>query len=105
MNGYPQFPGAKTAAPETSVAAAVKVERTAKSLRDRVLLHLSSAMLTADEVASRMECSVLSVRPRFAELHAMGKIEDAGIRRHNASGHAAAVWRIVPKDPQKELSL
>jgi predicted ArsR family transcriptional regulator len=104
---YPQTPGSKTVVPETSVAAAAKMEPVAKTLRERVLLQLGSAPLglTADECAARMQESVLAVRPRFAELHAMGKIEDAGTRRSNISGHPAAVWRIKSTEPQKELSL
>ena len=105
MSGYPKLPGAKTSTPETSAGAAVKMASKASTLRERVLMHLKAAPLTADECAERMECSILAVRPRFAELHAMGKIEDAGIRHHNASGHSAAVWKIKTTEPQKELSL
>ena len=102
---YPQMPGSKTSVPETSVAAAEKMSGKASTLRDRVLMHLKAAPLTADECAERMECSILSIRPRLAELHAMGKIEDAGIRRPNASGHSAAVWRIKSTSPQIEMTL
>jgi predicted ArsR family transcriptional regulator len=108
MNNYPSQPGAKTATPETSVASAAKMAGKSSTLRERVLLQLGSAPkgLTADECAARMGETVLAVRPRFAELHHMGKIEDANIRRPNASGHGAVVWKLIDKNqPQKELTL
>jgi hypothetical protein len=37
--------------------------------------------------------SVLSIRPRVAELAAMGEIIDSGARRRNDSGKFAIVWR------------
>jgi hypothetical protein len=35
----------------------------------------------------------------------MGKIEQTGERRKNASGMSASVWRIKPTAPQGELFL
>jgi hypothetical protein len=39
--------------------------------------------------------SSLSIRPRVAELKAMGKITPTGDRRRNESGMSASVWRAV----------
>ena len=50
--------------------------------------------LTADEVASKVDRSVLAVRPRVSELGVLGLIERSGERRANESGLKAAVWRI-----------
>ena len=50
--------------------------------------------LTADEIASRLTQSVLSIRPRVSELKEMGEIEKNGLRRPNVSGMKAAAWRI-----------
>jgi hypothetical protein len=49
---------------------------------------------TADEVAYALKESILAVRPRVCELHKMGKIADSGVRRENASGRSAIVWRL-----------
>jgi len=67
----------------------------AGNIRDRCLDVLRAQSLTADEVATAMELSVLTVRPRITELALLGKIEDAGIRRANVSGKKAIVWRVV----------
>lgn len=48
--------------------------------------------LTADEVASRLKLSPLTVRPRVAELHKAGGVADSGLRRKNRSGRNAIVW-------------
>jgi predicted ArsR family transcriptional regulator len=50
--------------------------------------------LTADEAAALLGRSVLSIRPRFAELHRMGALFHSGKRRKNASGMTATVWTI-----------
>lgn len=51
--------------------------------------------LTTDECASLLEESVLSIRPRFSELRALGQITDTGDRRLNDSGRRAIVWRAA----------
>jgi predicted HTH transcriptional regulator len=50
--------------------------------------------MTADEVAENMGKSILSIRPRIAELSKLGSIEDSGQRRTNESGKVATVWRV-----------
>ena len=50
---------------------------------------------TADEVAGKLGISILSVRPRFSELAASGRLVDTGERRSNSSGKMAKVWKII----------
>lgn len=88
---YPARPGYKGA--ETSKIAAQEIESIADTLRSQALYHITGKPMTADEVANALRVSVLSVRPRIAELNKMGLIEDSEIRRRNESGRAAIVWR------------
>lgn len=97
---YPAQPGYKAPGPSREAAEAVKP--TAATLRKKclALLHkhqfasLSHGGLTADEVARVLDESILSIRPRIAELKEMGFVEDSGARRPNASGKRATVWRV-----------
>lgn len=91
---YPSSPGFK--AEGTSRAAAEAISPRAPTLRDRALALLKMTPLTADEIAAKLDESVLSVRPRVAELKRMGKIEDTGRTRFNASHVRATVWKSVP---------
>lgn len=89
---YPNSPGFKV--PGTSQEAAEAVKPTAATLRAECLRALWMHAATADEVATYLGESVLSVRPRIAELHALRLIEKTGERRKNASGMSATVWRV-----------
>jgi hypothetical protein len=63
-----------------------------KEVLDYLTEHPEGA--TADEIAYVLKRSVLTVRPRCAELHVkMKAIVDSGERRPNASGKSAIVWR------------
>lgn len=93
---YPASPGFK--AEGTSKAAAESMKPTAATLRATCLgwLHYwPDQGRTADECAEEMGESVLSVRPRFSELHALGLIVDTGQRRPNKSGRNAVVWKAA----------
>src|ERR1700683_5005017 len=92
---YPNAPGFK--APGPSSEAARIVTAPAARLRDRVLECFKDEPTgrTADEVATLLNCSILSVRPRVAELHRAGRIEHTAARRKNNSGMSATVWRLV----------
>lgn len=93
---YPDVPGFKKAG--TSEAAAEAIKPRAPTLRNRALAELERiqpAGLTPDQVARRMGCSVLSIRPRMTELFKLGLIEPTGERRPNASGIEADVWRVA----------
>lgn len=101
MTTYPENAGYKTEVPETSMAAAQDID--AESIREQVRRILARWNCTADQAAEFLGLSILSVRPRFSELRALGEVEDTGERKLNASGHKAVVWRLVPKPSQQEL--
>jgi predicted ArsR family transcriptional regulator len=88
---YPVEAGFKRT--DTSREAAERID--AKTLRAKVLATINlHGPLTADEAAARLNMSILSIRPRCTELRELGKLEDSGERRLNASGRKAIVWRI-----------
>lgn len=91
---YNGMPGFKSGS--TSKAAAESMRPTAATLRDLCLKMIRRyGDLTADECAAFCNQSVLSIRPRFSELSAINLIEDSGLRRDNASGRRAVVWKAV----------
>jgi hypothetical protein len=51
--------------------------------------------MTADECAHRLGMNILSVRPRFTELKALGLIHDTGLRRRNWSTRMAKVMDLT----------
>jgi len=88
---YPTIAGSKTDGP--SQEAAHQMTPQVLNLRGRTLACIQKhGGLTADECAEKMHLSVLSVRPRIAELNRMGKIVDSQTRRKNQSGRNATVW-------------
>lgn len=90
---YPRSPGWKGETPSRD--AAMKMKPTAKTLRELVFAEIAkSTGLTADEVGTILGRSILSVRPRCAELHKLGKIRPGGQRRTNESGMTATVWVV-----------
>ena len=93
ISNYPEAPGSKVAGPSREAAEAVASD--AKRLRDECYALLRTENMTADECAERLNRSVLSVRPRFSELKAMGLIFATGGRRKNASGHSATLWTTL----------
>jgi hypothetical protein len=97
---YPSTPGYKVAG--TSKQAAETVAPTASHLRALVLAQFAGKPdgCTADEIATILNLSVLSVRPRVSELHRMGEIEPTGARRQNASRLSASVWRLASPLPR-----
>lgn len=88
---YPHAPGWK--ARETSREAAESIG-CAATLRQLAYALITVKSRTADEIAGALDKSVLSIRPRVAELARLGKVEDSGERRHNRSGKRAIVWRV-----------
>ncbi len=88
---YPIVPGFK--ARDTSIAAAESMRDKAPNLRQRCLAELKHGPKTADQIAGCLGQSILSVRPRIAELARMGLIVDTGGRDLNDSGKSAIVWR------------
>lgn len=108
MSHYPHAPGYKESS--TSKDSAAKIKPHAKDVRGTVLFYYQmhdvlKAWFTADEVASGLGLSILTVRPRVTELYKQGKLVDTGHRRRNASGHWAKVWRLATKQEQGKLEL
>lgn len=95
MSIYPSSPGYKEGS--TSREAAEAVKPSAARMRSSALSYLESFYprgFTADEIASHLALSVLSIRPRISELFRLGLIEKTGERRANESGQSAHVWRL-----------
>lgn len=94
MSQYPQVPGSKSDG--TSSAAAIKTKPRAATLRDQALsiLKRNGRGMTADEIASCMGESILSIRPRISELYSMGLVRRTGERRTNTSGQQAHVFIV-----------
>ena len=91
FDAYPVGAGSKVDG--TSRAAAKSLD--ARGLRMEVVEVLHDfGPLSSDACAATLGYSVLSIRPRFSELKALGVIEDSGQRSTNASGKNAVVWRL-----------
>ena len=105
---YPEQPGSRPNAPETSFQAAEAVKESAAAIRERVLGVLSTEHvgLTCHELADKLwaaqgwqsatashECFRHSVQSRLSELLVAGKVIQTGLRRKNSSGVFAVVWR------------
>lgn len=90
---YPETPGYKRRG--TSRSAAEKIAPRAPTLRERVLALLKVEALSADQCAAKLGVTVLSARPRVAELHAMGLVEKLPFTRTNESGLQAHVWKAI----------
>jgi hypothetical protein len=99
LHSYPEVPGFKAAG--TSQDAATAVSTRAPRLRLIVLTAFKEVPggLTAEEAAEVLSLSILSVRPRVAELHRLGEIRPTDERRKNSSGMSATVWRIADPLP------
>jgi predicted ArsR family transcriptional regulator len=90
---YPRRPGWKRRA--TSRDSAKAATNRAATLRDKSLQAIRSwGAMTADEIAAELGESVLSIRPRVAELANLGEIIDSKARRKNKSGRPAIVWQL-----------
>lgn len=92
-HGYPNSAGWKE--PTTSKEAAESID--AGTLRAEVVAALQGhGPMTADDCADRLGYSVLSVRPRFSELRAAGRVQPTGRRGVNLSGRGAIIWELAP---------
>jgi hypothetical protein len=96
---YPNFPGAKVGG--TSMAAAFKIAAHAKTVRAAVLREYVNAYprpMTPDQVASLLNESILTVRPRVTELKCDGLLELTPQTLANpTSGHLARALRATAK--------
>jgi hypothetical protein len=90
LETYPEGAGWKEPTTSKAAASTVDASRLRAVVRECLVVH---GAMTADECASRLHLSVLTIRPRFSELRAKGEITDTGIRHFNLSGKRAIVWR------------
>jgi hypothetical protein len=93
---YPDSPGYRRNAPETSKAAAEAVAAVAKNYRDRILDIFKQAYpegKSSDQIAAVTGLTCWSVRPRVSELVAGGKLERTDDRVKNDQGRSVMVWR------------
>ena len=95
---YPDAPGYRRNAPETSRQAAEAVAGVAKSHRDKVLAAFRAVHphgRSSDQIAAATGLSRHSVRSRVSELFAAGEIERTPDRTRNDIGRAVVLWRAV----------
>ncbi len=92
---YPHTAGFKE--PSTSREAAIAIESTGKAARLRGMVlswYQDGNTGTADECAHALGEDILSIRPRVAELHKAGRLDQTGERRRADGGRYAHVWRV-----------
>ena len=89
---YPMQSGYKVSGPSKEAALAIEAIRAPK-LRDQFLTLFKCGFSgTADEASAKLGVSILSGRPRCAELHARNLIRDTGLRRVSDGGRLSTVW-------------
>ena len=80
----------------TSKEAAEDINKKLPHLRDKVLQVIQNKGkygATPEEVASLLNITILSVRPRFTELKLSNHIVDSGEKRKNEFNKNIIVWR------------
>lgn len=90
---YPMAAGFKTGG--TSAEAAKKIHAARLQRAALRVLQTHPSGMTADEIASELGESILSIRPRVSELKRQGLVEKTRERRRNHSGMSASVWRAI----------
>ena len=95
---YPDSPGYRRNAPETSKAAAEAIAGRARNYRDQILSVFKAAYpegRSSDQIAAATGLTCWSVRPRVSELVAGGKVERTDDRAKNDQGRTVMVWRAA----------
>jgi predicted ArsR family transcriptional regulator len=94
---YPNYPGSKDSAPETSRDAARTVVEIAKTHRDKILEALKGETfgLSSEGIAGKVGLTKYSVRPRISELVASGKVIETPFREKNSEGRNVVIWRAA----------
>lgn len=95
---YPDHPGFK--ARDTSRDAAEAIAPAAKTLRAQVYEEIKRLPGTPEQIAKRLMCPLMNVRPRCSELAAQGLIADSGMRGQASGGRRAIVWCVPPAAAQ-----
>jgi predicted ArsR family transcriptional regulator len=97
-SNYPDSPGYRRNAPETSREAAEAIAPMARCHRDQILAVIKNAYpesRSSDQIANMIGLSPYSVRPRVSELQAAGKIERTDDRAKNDAGRSVVLWRAA----------
>jgi hypothetical protein len=94
---YPNHPGSKDSAPETSREAARTVVDIAKTHRSKILNALQGETfgLSSEGIAGKVGLTKYSVRPRISELVATGEVIETPFREKNSEGRSVVVWRAA----------
>jgi predicted ArsR family transcriptional regulator len=95
---YPDSPGYRHNAPETSREAAEAIAPMARNHRAQVLAVLKEAYpesRSSDQIAYAIGLSPYIVRPRVSELQAAGKVERTDDRAKNNGGRSVVLWRAA----------
>ena len=84
----------------TSLDAARLIGPKLNQLHRRVLkAYRDQGPMTADECAAHLDRSILTIRPRVAELAGIACLRDAGVRRKTWSMRPQIVWAYVRENP------
>jgi predicted ArsR family transcriptional regulator len=97
-DSYPDHPGYRRNAPETSKEAADAIAPMARNHRDQILAVIKAAYpdsRSSDQIASEVGLSPYSVRPRVSELVAGGQVERTEDRIKNQGGRTVMLWRAA----------
>lgn len=94
---YPNHPGSRDNAPETSREAARSVVDIAKSHRAKVLAALKGEVfgLSSEGIAGKIGLTKYAVRPRISELVGTGEIIETQFREKNSEGRSVVIWRAA----------
>jgi hypothetical protein len=93
---YPLIAGCTNGSTSRDAATAIESSGRAAKLRERVItLFRCGYRLTADEAAAMLDEPILSVRPRIAEAHKLGKLQPTGDRRASSGGRPSHVWALT----------
>lgn len=95
---YPNHPGYRSNAPETSREAADAIAPMARNHRDQILALIKAAYpesRSSEQIGQAIGLSPYSVRPRVSELVAGGKVERTDDRIKNDGGRSVVLWRAV----------
>jgi predicted ArsR family transcriptional regulator len=94
---YPNYPGSKDSAPQTSREAAKSVVDVAKTHRNKILEALKGETfgLSSDGIASKVGLTRHAVRPCISELVACGEVVETPFREKNSDGRNVVIWRAT----------
>src|SRR5438552_3005576 len=92
---YPERPGFRVPGTSEEAADAIRTSGRADTLNARTLASLKRSAKSPEEVAEELGENILSIRPRFSGLSALGLIVKTPERRKSACGRSTTVWAAV----------